>query len=369
MYRLGDQQVQLPTSVTTADWALERRRVQNPRIRSLLGCVRSLEGVLDSNYAVLHCSPQRLHEIWTRVLEIVELIRGELTPLLVEKSCVPALEIERQNTLMALEFLESGVLRNLDQVPTALESDQLMRVRKLLCVSMGQMNAFLQDAFSRIVAADPRSRFDADYFLSRRFQHDIEEAEWLWVSVAGLKKHLEEIEEDRGAILVGMSERLATDYEPSDQESWAHLQSFLIEIRDEMTPRLREILSLRGIRFDEMEVLDRYASELPSMCTLIREIGELVRAHREELETLPATGATAREIVSATQMLLQGATNRKLSELMVELDERLRDLQAFVPFWLEEIGRRRALLLRTFDEVEKELSTPTKSSETGAGTG
>jgi hypothetical protein len=234
---------------------------------------------------------------------------------------------------------------------------------------MGQMNAFLQDAFSRIVAADPRSRFDADYFLSRRFPHDIEEAEWLWVSVAGLKKHLEEIEEDRGAILVGMSERLATDYEPSDQESWARLQSFLVEIRDQMTPRLREILSLRGIRFDEMEVLDRYASELPSMCTLIGEIGELVRAHREELETLPATGATAREIVSATQMLLQGATNRKLSGLMAELDERIRDLQAFVPFWLEEIGRRRALLLRTFDEVEKELSTPTKSSETGAGTG
>jgi hypothetical protein len=354
VFRLGDQQVELPADITIADWALERRRVQNPRIRSLLGCVRTLEGVLDSNYAILHCSPQRLHEIWTRVLRIVDLIRSELAPLLREPSCIPALEAERRNTQMALELLDSTVLRNLDKFPVEIESGQLMRVRKLLCVSMGKLHAFLQDAFARIVASDPRSRFDADYFLSRRFPHDVEEAEWLWVSVAGLKKQLESIHQQRLDSLVAVAKQLGSDYTPAGDESWLQLEEFLDTINSTVTPRLREVLSLRGIRFDEMEVLDRYASELPSLCSLVLEIGALIRGHQKEIASLSVASGTGREVIEATQMLLQGATNRRLSSLMIALDERLRDLEAFVPFWLEEIGRRRALMLRPFDEGETE---------------
>ena len=38
----------LPEGVSVPQWALERRTIQNPRIRSLLGCVRNLESVLAS---------------------------------------------------------------------------------------------------------------------------------------------------------------------------------------------------------------------------------------------------------------------------------------------------------------------------------
>jgi len=55
--RMGDREAGLPEGVTAADWGLERVRVQNPSIRSYLGCIRLLEEVLDSNYAILHCSP------------------------------------------------------------------------------------------------------------------------------------------------------------------------------------------------------------------------------------------------------------------------------------------------------------------------
>ena len=366
MYRLGDQQVELPADISIAEWALERRRVQNPRIRSLLGCVRSLEGVLDSNYAILHCSPHRLHEIWARVRRIVELIRSELAPLLAEPSCLPRLESERQNTLMALELLESSVLRDLDRFPVDIESGQLLKVRKLLCVSMGKLHAFLQDAFARIVAADPRSRFDADYFLSRRFPLDIEEAEWLWVSVAALKKHLESLQEER-VNHMATTAVIGNDFAPAEDEAWHQLKEFLERIRTDLTPRLRELLSLRGIRFDEMEVLDRYAAELPALCSLVGEIGTLIRSHQRELAALPVVKKRGRKIVAATQMLLQGSTNRKLSSLMIALDERLRDLEAFVPFWLEEIGRRRALMLRPFEDGGRDLLESIKSDEAPLG--
>ena len=62
--------VELPDGVTTADWGLERVRVQNPSIRSYLGCIRLLEEVLDSNYAILNCSPERLLKIWRQVEQV-----------------------------------------------------------------------------------------------------------------------------------------------------------------------------------------------------------------------------------------------------------------------------------------------------------
>jgi hypothetical protein len=175
---------------------------------------------------------------------------------------------------------------------------------------------------------------------------------------------METLQQYRVEHLVEMGKRLSRDYEAADEESWKSLQSFLESVKSDVTALLREILSLRGIRFDEMEILDRYATELPETCLLISEIGELVRTHKEELRTLPAGSGTAREVILATQMLLQGATNRKLSRLMIDLDERLRDLEAFVPFWLEEIGRRRALLLRSLEDSENDAQIPAEGSET-----
>ena len=67
---VGNQQVPLPEGVTALDWALERVNYQNPRIRSYLGCIRLIEGVLESNYALLHCSPERLLDIWSKVRQM-----------------------------------------------------------------------------------------------------------------------------------------------------------------------------------------------------------------------------------------------------------------------------------------------------------
>jgi len=39
-------------------------------------------GVLESNYALLHCSPERLLDIWSKVRKVSQLIRRQLSPLL-----------------------------------------------------------------------------------------------------------------------------------------------------------------------------------------------------------------------------------------------------------------------------------------------
>ncbi len=92
---VGTEPVELPPGVSASDWALERRNWQNPRIRSILGCVDLLDTVLESNYAILHCSPERLREIWVQVRKVTELMRSQLAPLMTEPSCIAELERAR----------------------------------------------------------------------------------------------------------------------------------------------------------------------------------------------------------------------------------------------------------------------------------
>jgi hypothetical protein len=99
---VGNQQIPLPEGVTALDWALERVNYQNPRIRSYLGSIRVIEGVLESNYALLHCSPERLLDIWSKVRQVSYLIRTQLAPLLEMPSRIPRLEEARQSAGMAL---------------------------------------------------------------------------------------------------------------------------------------------------------------------------------------------------------------------------------------------------------------------------
>ena len=81
--------VELPEGVSMARWSLERKRWQNPRLRSFLGCLRALDEVLESNFAILHCSPRRLLAMWTRVREISRALRMDVAPLLEPASCIP----------------------------------------------------------------------------------------------------------------------------------------------------------------------------------------------------------------------------------------------------------------------------------------
>src|SRR5262249_43163396 len=172
--RVGKYDVELPEGVTAADWGLERVRVQNPSIRSYLGCIRLLEEVLDSNYAILHCSRDRLLKIWRQVEQVCQHMRSEILPTLKEPSVIPSLDHARRHAAASFRELVETVLTAMERYDHPLRADQLPEVRKLLCVSIGKIHAFLRDTFGEIVANDPRSRYDAAYFLSRRFTPALE---------------------------------------------------------------------------------------------------------------------------------------------------------------------------------------------------
>ncbi len=346
LIQVRDQRVLLPTGVTLADWNLEKYRWQNPRIRSLLGCIKLLEDVLESNYALLHCSPARLHLIWRQVRRVSQLIRTQLAALVEYPSIIPHLEEARQSVVRSLEMLEDTVLEELEQFPRDLPADRMLEARKFLCVSIGKLHAFLQDTFSELLAADPRSDRDADYFLSRRFPRDIEEAEWLFASVKGLQKYLRGLEGSRYPRLTSVSETIRRELNLPFGESWLELKEFLISLINDLSPRLNEILALRGIRFDELEILDDYAVEIPTKARLVIEIVEIGRRTVDQLKREAGDDRSLREQNLQDLITVHAVLSRRLVSLLSDLDRRISDLWVFVPIWLENIEKRRALLLR-----------------------
>jgi hypothetical protein len=343
---VGNQQVALPEGVTALDWALERVNYQNPRIRSYLGCIRVIEGVLESNYALLHCSPERLLDIWGKVRQVASLIRTQLSPLLETSSRIPRLEEGRQSAGMALSMLNHQVLRGLDRFPEAVPEGQLMEVRKLLCVSIGQIHSFLHDTFGEVMAADPRSLHDADYFLSRRFPRDIDEAEWLHSTLVRLGEYLASLEDPRQRHLTAVAEIIRRDEAVPAPAAWKPTAGFLKILLDGLTPKLKEVLALRGVRFYEMEILDRHAFEIPHRC---RGVIELHEATLEAVDGIKAAvGRTHAEKEQGVRDLIccHAAFARRIATQLAEVDTVMRDLVAFVPLWIEAVEKRRALLLR-----------------------
>lgn len=350
----GRKTMALPEGVKLADWALERRRWQNPRIRTLLGTIHLLEGVLDSNYAILHCSPDRLLEIWRQVQKVADVVRTQLAPLFEQPSVVPAIETARQGTRTSLSLLSRKVLARLDDYPDDVPRSHLTELRKLLCVSIGQLSSFMQDTFGALMAADPRSTSDMDYYLSKRFPRDIEEAEWLYKSVVELGNFLNDLTRETAVLFVPLVERLERERQVLVDHEWQPAERF-VQSLDSLTEKLREVLALRGIRFDEMEVLDRHSRHIPENCNRLLEVHA---AAREVIAEIERSARPSRAIDPAQEADLErchAVFSRRQATVARQLVADLKDLSVFVPLWLTEIGNRRALML--YPTSEEALSS------------
>jgi hypothetical protein len=200
---------------------------------------------------------------------------------------------------------------------------------------MGQLDDFLQDAFAELMANDPRSFHDSGYFLSRRFRRDVEEAEWLLETVDSLIGRIEALEERRRLELNPAALQWAGE---GTREGPGHgpAAAFLRDLASELTPLLKEVVSLRGIRFAELEVVDRWASELPIHCHIVLELWSVAGLAGLEQDSGTAAGG-------ARVILLRAR------ELVGELDALLKDLRAFLPLWRSGLVHRRALAFRRGD--------------------
>jgi hypothetical protein len=343
--QIGKYDVELPQGVTAADWGLERVRVQNPSIRSYLGCIRLLEEVLDSNYAILHCSPERLLKIWSQVEQVCLLMHSELLPTLQEPSVIPSLADARSHAEESFHALAETVLTEMERYGNSPRADQLPEVRKLLCVSIGKISGFLRDTFGEIVANDPRSRHDADYFLSRRFAQDIEESEWLYSAVYELDELLDGLEKACTAELTESLERMRRDRTIPPEPEWEQTRKLLDILLSDLMPKLKEVLSLRGIRVDDMESLEAHASNLSTDCRSLMEVYGVGRDVIEQLKGVGAPTLDDREQRVKDLISCHRVVSGRMIERLTRLQVSLRELARHIADSKAGIEKRRALVL------------------------
>ena len=343
--RAGNYEVELPEGVTAADWGLERVRVQNPSIRSYLGCIRLLEEVLDSNYAILHCSPDRLTKIWRQVEQVCQLMRSEVLPTLEEPSVMPSLDDARRHARSSFQSLAETVLTAIERYDHSLRTDQLPEVRKLLCLSIGKIHAFLRDTFGEIVANDPRSRHDADYFLSRRFAQDIEESEWLYSSVYELDELLDGLEKACSAEFNNLLPKMRTERMIPPEGEWEQTRKLLDILLGDLMPKLKEVLSLRGIRVNDMESLETHASGISTDCRSLLEVYALGRQVIDQLKGVGGPTLSEREQRVKDLITCHRVVSGRLMELLTRLHASLRDLAKHIADSKAGIENRRALML------------------------
>jgi hypothetical protein len=330
--------------ITPLEWAIERVRWQNPRIRALLGSVRSLDSVLESNFALLHCSPARLLEIWDTVRTVCEVVQSEVNPLMEQSSMLPELDDAIQNARETLKFFDREVFAQLDHFSEHPEDHQFDDLRKTLCVSIGKLHGFLVDTLGEILAADPRSQHDVDYFLARKFPRDVEESEWLQTSVKELEGELAQINARRHDELGAVIDAMARSGRLPSAEAWDTVAVFLETLESDFAQRLKTIAGLRAIRFGELEVLQAHASDLPESCRVVAELYVTAGAVLDALAASPASGE-ARATGDVAADVERVLCSRIITCLRLVEDE-LRDLSTFIPLWLSSIEKRRALMLR-----------------------
>lgn len=338
--------VHLPPGVSVADWGLERNRWQNPRLRTLLGLYRIVEGIFDSNYAILHCSPERLAEIGERMAEVTRIVRDELGGLLEHPSVIPELEGALERARGALDLLERYDLTPLDRLHQ--ERELGSPLRKQLCITIGKVHAFLQNTLAELLAADPRSRHDADYLLSRRFPRDIEESEWLYSSVFRLERVLADLGDHWFAILSELADRFRNGEALPAGQLWRDASAFFDLLGREVAPRLEQLRGLRAIRFQEMDLLETYSREIPARTSLLQVLYEAAREIEDRSAAADGRGA---EVVRGETRRVLG---RRLARLATEIANQHRDLTSFVQIWLRSVENRRALMLAKMPPEEDE---------------
>ncbi len=360
--KVGKNRVELPSDVSLADWALEKKRWQNPRIRSYLGCIRIIEEVLESNYAILNCSPVRLHKIWQKVRRVCLLIRSEIAPTLKEPSHFPELDAALRNADAAFEELNRTLIEQVGRYSDHITSNDMPAVRKLLCISVGKLYAFLRDTLGEILANDPRSHNDSDYFLSKRFAQEIEESEWLYSSVYELHVFVEGLEKLCSSEFELILEGMRADRMITHSGDWEHLRRLIDVLLEGLTPKLRAVLLHRSIRLNEIEVIDEYAFEIPYQCKALIEVYEAGRELIEEIKSSRGISLTEREQSVDALMSCHLVFSRRMVTYLSGVNETLRDLELFISNWLSAIEKRRCMMLtKNPAEIPSPASLPEKT--------
>jgi hypothetical protein len=129
----------------------------------------------------------------------------------------------------------------------------------------------------------PRSQHDADYFLACRFARDVDEAEYE-ASVARLEAYLRGLTRERQASLAEIADEIGAQDRLPSHDRWQPVAVFLDELRRKLGHELRRVIGLRGIRVDELELLEDYGNDIPTLAGTLAELYETSRVVSIRLE-------------------------------------------------------------------------------------
>ena len=196
-----------------------------------------------------------------------------------------------------------------------------------------------------IVANDPRSRHDADYFLSKRFAQDIEESEWLYSSVYELNELLDGLEKACSAEFKDFLPKMRKERLIPPEAAWEPTEKLLDILLGDLMPKLKEVLSLRGVRVDDMESLETHAFDISHYCESVMEV---YAVGREVVEKIKRTGGpTQKEREQSVKDLISchGVVSGRMVDLLSRLHATLCDLTTYIADSKTGIEKRRALML------------------------
>lgn len=334
--RLGDR---LPAGVREEAWRVEQRTLQNPRIRTLLRALSKLDGLVDGNLTLLHCSAEVLAEALRKTKQASQILATQFATVIEPPSVVPAIEEELESIRYAFENLERAALADLRKLTLSPARSEQMGNRKLLSLCIGRLHAFLQDSLVRLLAADPRSRHDSNHYLMKRFLKEKEDTEWLHYSVCELRDELEALNRWRELSLTRISAAIRREGVLPSGEAELVLRRFLARLQVDLLPCLRSLLTQSGVRYEEVEVLDRMVVEIPKLCTLIEVLWTTTREAEVNLEQLRRDGISERAM--ATPRIVLDDLCRRVADQIERLDQQVKDLSIFVPFWQYGVEGRR----------------------------
>ena len=101
---------------------------------------------------------------------------------------------------------------------------------------------------------------------------------------------------------------------------------------------------MRGVRFYEMEILDRYMKSIPASCQVVIALQVAGRKAIEATKHVTGESMMEREQAVRDLLTIHQALASEMALYLEELDRTLQDLVAFTPLWLDSLRKRRALL-------------------------
>jgi hypothetical protein len=145
------------------------------------------------------------------------------------------------------------------------------------------------------------------------------------------------------------------------EPEWEQTRKLLDIVLGDLMPKLKEALSLRSIRVNDMESLEAHASNLSIDCRSLMEVYGVGRAVIEQLKGVGAPTLDDREQRVKDLISCHRAVSGRMIELLTRLQASLRDLATHIADAKAGIEKRRALMLaKDLVEFRPKASKPVR---------